>query len=376
MLRKIVISASLMLAMLLGATTATAEEGTGFNIFFAPGYHWFDEGAIDDTGSINVGIGYKFSKHWGVEASYFDLRDTDTNIPGVEVDGEGYRLDGQYFFTERNGYLPYVAFGVGELDLDASAGGSTISEDETFVNLGVGVKKYITPHLALRGDARVLKYTGESETDAAVFFGLDYFFGKRGKAAPVALAAAPKDSDGDGVIDENDLCPNTPAGVKVDSGGCALDGDGDLVPDYKDQCPNTPRGARVDVNGCQYVISETVSVELEVLFDTNKAIVKPDFFAEIKRVADFMILFPKTSAKIEGHTDSRGEAQYNLGLSQRRADAVRDVLVKEHKVDSNRLVSVGSGEDVPRATNDTAEGRKSNRRVVAIIATEVKKKAK
>ena len=64
------------------------------------------------------------------------------------------------------------------------------------------------------------------------------------------LLTEKNDSDGDGVVDDKDRCPNTPRGVKVDMSGCPLDSDGDGVADYKDKCPNTPRGAKVDMSGC------------------------------------------------------------------------------------------------------------------------------
>jgi outer membrane protein OmpA-like peptidoglycan-associated protein len=61
---------------------------------------------------------------------------------------------------------------------------------------------------------------------------------------------ADEDSDGDGVIDKKDMCPDTPEGIKVDKNGCPVDSDNDGVPDYKDKCPNTPRGVQVNQNGC------------------------------------------------------------------------------------------------------------------------------
>jgi outer membrane protein OmpA-like peptidoglycan-associated protein len=76
---------------------------------------------------------------------------------------------------------------------------------------------------------------------------------KPAPAAPSAtpVPAAPKDSDGDGVPDDMDRCPGTPAGARVDAQGCELDSDGDGVVDRLDKCPNTPRGARVDAQGCE-----------------------------------------------------------------------------------------------------------------------------
>jgi OOP family OmpA-OmpF porin len=374
MLKKSIVALGIMAAAQFSAHSAVADEGTGVNLLIAPGYTWFDDSSIDDTGTINLGIGYKFSKHWGVEATYVDIRETDTSIPAVDLEGDGYRVDALYFFNENKGYLPYAVIGGGEIDFNETGAGVSLSGSETFANVGVGVKKYITPHLALRGDVRAVKFSGESDVNTAVMFGLDYFFGDRGpKPAPVVAVAAPMDSDGDGVIDANDACPGTPAGVGVDSKGCPLDSDNDGVADYKDQCPKTPAGARVDEKGCQYVITETASVELDVLFDLNKAVVKPEFMADINLVGEFLTLFPKTSAKIEGHTDSTGDEGYNQQLSQKRAEAVRDILIKEHKIDASRLTAVGYGEAAPRASNDTKEGRKSNRRVVSIIATEVEK---
>lgn len=358
---------------LITANAAFADEGTGLNIFGGATHYLFGDNDISDTSGGVLGLGYKFSEHWGIEGTYIDLGNTEMDLIGggdVDFDISGYRADLLYHFSETaSGVVPYLAFGAGEFDIDPDLAGVS-SDDQTFVNFGGGFKKYITDNLAFRGDLRAIRNTSESSTDLAMMVGLDYFFGSRGKkAAPVA---APLDSDGDGVYDDQDRCPNTPAGVAVDSNGCPLDSDGDGVYDYKDKCPNTPAGARVDEDGCQYVIKETVSVELEVLFDLNKAVVKPAFYEEIKNVGEFMKLFPSTNATIEGHTDSTGDDDYNQGLSERRANAVRQVLIDQHGVDASRIKAVGYGESQPRADNDTKDGRQQNRRVMAVIKTDRK----
>ena len=362
---------------LITANAAFADEGTGLNIFGGATHYLFGDNDISDTSGGVLGLGYKFSEHWGIEGTYIDLGNTEMDLIGggdVDFDISGYRADLLYHFSETaSGVVPYLAFGAGEFDIDPDLAGVS-SDDQTFVNFGGGFKKYITDNLAFRGDLRAIRNTSESSTDLAMMVGLDYFFGSRGKkAAPVA---APLDSDGDGVYDDQDRCPNTPAGVAVDSNGCPLDSDGDGVYDYKDKCPNTPAGARVDEDGCQYVIKGAVSVELEVLFDLNKAVVKPAFYEEIKNVGEFMKLFPSTNATIEGHTDSTGDDDYNQGLSERRANAVRQVLIDQHGVDASRIKAVGYGESQPRADNDTKDGRQQNRRVMAVIKTEVEKPAK
>lgn len=114
-------------------------------------------------------------------------------------------------------------------------------------------------------------------------------------------------------------------------------------------------------------LAEEVTIDLEVLFETDKSVVRPSFYKKITEVAEFMTQYPNTIATIEGHTDSRASDKYNLALSQRRADAVRSVLIDEFGIDSDRLSAIGYGESRPRASNETVNGRQLNRRVVAVI---------
>jgi len=109
------------------------------------------------------------------------------------------------------------------------------------------------------------------------------------------------------------------------------------------------------------------TIKLNILFDTNKAVIKPQYKGELKKVADFMTKYPDLNATIEGHTDNVGKDAYNKKLSQRRADAVMNSLVKEYKIDKSRLKAVGYGESKPIASNDTAKGKHENRRVHAVL---------
>ncbi|SLJ84760.1 OmpA family protein [Psychrobacter sp. DAB_AL43B] len=115
------------------------------------------------------------------------------------------------------------------------------------------------------------------------------------------------------------------------------------------------------------VLEKTVTIDLEVLFETDKAVVKPEYYAKVAEVAEFMMQYPNTMTTIEGHTDSRGSDSYNQALSQRRVDAVREVLITRFGIADDRLKAIGYGESQPKATNDNAEGRQLNRRVVAVV---------
>jgi OOP family OmpA-OmpF porin len=186
-------------------------------------------------------------------------------------------------------------------------------------------------------------------------------------------AAAPADSDGDGVADASDNCPGTPAGSKVSTDGCEVvtsavkDSDGDGVPDDADQCSATPSGAKVDAQGCTMKLTEKVGITLSLGFDTDKADIKPDMSGEIEKVAAFMRQYPGTRVVIEGHTDNTGNSDYNQALSQRRADAVAQSLVRDHGIGADRVSAVGYGDSRPVASNDTPAGRAQNRRVEAAI---------
>ena len=113
--------------------------------------------------------------------------------------------------------------------------------------------------------------------------------------------------------------------------------------------------------------AEAVRVELDVKFDFDKAQVKQESYGDIKALADFMKQYPQTTTVVEGHTDSVGSDDYNQRLSERRAGAVRDVLVNQYGVESGRVQAVGYGESRPVADNATAEGRAINRRVEAEV---------
>ncbi|WP_028238479.1 OmpA family protein [Stutzerimonas azotifigens] len=113
--------------------------------------------------------------------------------------------------------------------------------------------------------------------------------------------------------------------------------------------------------------AEPVRVELDVLFDFDSARVREESYAEIQNVTDFMKQYPETSTTVEGHTDSIGTDAYNQRLSERRASAVRDVMVNQHGIESSRVRAVGYGESRPIADNSTDAGRQLNRRVEAEV---------
>lgn len=110
-----------------------------------------------------------------------------------------------------------------------------------------------------------------------------------------------------------------------------------------------------------------VTFKGDVTFDTDSAEVKPGLYSEIDRVANVLTQYPQTLIRIEGHTDSVGTEEYNMELSLRRANSVRDLLV-QRGVSTSRIQTMGFGETMPVATNATEAGRRLNRRVEIKIA--------
>lgn len=139
---------------------------------------------------------------------------------------------------------------------------------------------------------------------------------------------------------------------KVDP--CSLDDDADGVGNCQDKCPDTPKGAKVDATGCW--------IYRGVLFDTDKALIKPQFVPMLNNAVDVMEINPGLTVDINGHTDSRGTDAHNQALSERRASAVKQYMV-EHGVAPSRMTTHGFGESRPIDTNSTPEGMYNNRRV-------------
>jgi outer membrane protein OmpA-like peptidoglycan-associated protein len=187
-----------------------------------------------------------------------------------------------------------------------------------------------------------------------------------------------EDADKDTVEDWTDMCPNTPAGMKVNALGCEIDTDGDGVLDSVDKCPTvyaqTP-------DGCPPVVApapeaapvpapapaavpagKPIMTFEDVNFDFDKATLRPTAAAKIDEAVAYIKQHDVEKFELKGYADSIGSEAYNLKLSQRRADAVRNAMIKKG-VPADRIVAKGYGEADPIASNVTKEGRAQNRRV-------------
>jgi OOP family OmpA-OmpF porin len=353
----------IMLGLAATAQPVLAEDAGKFYINPAVGYMFLgSDRNLDDALTGSIGGEYVLTPKFGMEASYL-YTNPDGKNGGIDVDVDQYTLDALYYITELGDWKPFLNAGVGHGAFDFGFADA----DETQLNLGGGTRYQFNDNWSARIQAKAINSLDEEVWDALLTVGISYAFGGKSKA-PVASVVAVLDDDNDGVANEQDLCLTTPAGVAVDSSGCALDGDNDGVADYMDNCPDSLMGETVEADGCKKVVMKTESVKLAINFANNSVEVPAAAMSEIKVVADFMQAYPAASVIIEGFTDSIGDADYNKNLSQRRADSVMQALIKDYGVSKTRVSAVGYGQENPIADNNTEQGRRENRRVIAQIS--------
>ncbi len=325
------------------------KEGKKINpyLFAGGGYTWLDK---EDAGHLNGGFGLEFWMN----------------------DNLGLYVESAYHHTFDANVLPYFQHGVG---IAVKFGGSDKDGD------GIYDKDDACP------DVKGLeKFNGCPDTDG------DGIIDSKDACPDVAGLASLNgcpDKDGDGVTDAKDACPDV-AGVAA-LNGCP-DADGDGIADAQDKCPKV--AGPKENNGCPWAdidkdgvldkddacpevagpasnkgcpeVTEEVQKQLKeyakvIYFDTGKATFKPKTIETLDAIVVIMKEYPTAKFVIEGHTDSVGRADYNLKLSQKRADAVVKYL-KDHGVKS-QLEAKGYGETKPIASNKTRSGRAKNRRV-------------
>ena len=374
------------------ASSAQAVSAPGYDIPYVEFGGEFV--AVDDMRANDDGVGGRFRIGFpiGIPNSAIELSVYD-NVFERDLDGDddyqtGFFIDYVYDLGGVfNTYVrPFVLGGIGFAEDDI------LGNNDTHLGLDAGFGALLplnlsfAPGISLRADARYQHqfnkehYPGEdSVADIRFFVGahipLSFYFEAKGAPqktrADCDLAVVDpttgrtdcvSDSDRDGVIDGRDKCPGTRRGARVNANGCVASGpdsDGDGVPDNFDRCPETIVGAAVDGNGCPV---RQVVVLNGVNFNAGSATLTSGAKQVLDGVVETLRSQRASLIEIAGHTDSLGDAQANLALSQKRAESVRDYLVTRG-ITASRLTARGYGEYEPIASNDTAGGREENRRV-------------
>ena len=177
---------------------------------------------------------------------------------------------------------------------------------------------------------------------------------------------------GDGVADKQDKCPNT-AGDPENEGCPWADRDGDGVPDKEDQCPDE-KGTAAN-GGCPAQPTDLIkfieSEDNRLLFAASSSDIDEADQEKLISLKDLLDRYANTTITVEGHASSDGSSAYNKKLSEERAEAVKDYLIKLG-LEANRIETIGYGETKPVESNSTAKGRKENRRAEINRSAELK----
>jgi len=341
------------------------------------------------------------------------------------------------YYDRDSAFTPYLMVGFGYLGVDAEDGpqfvGNTGTDNNPSGSVGLGFKwRMGQSDFSLRGEHRLrVAFDTDNLTDQLTTLGVQYNFGGPNRNLGIRATDIKTDTDGDGVLDIWDECPNTKPGIEVTSRGCELknidtDGDGDHVFDIVDDCPNTPPGIAVDARGCSLdsdmdgvtsdkdrcpssragadvdiygcendsdsdgvldhhdkcpntragartdvngcEINDIISLP-GVNFETGRDTLLQGTEYLLQTAADTLKKHPDLLIEVAGHSDDVGDASLNIGLSMRRAQTVRNYLIG-YGVDQSRLTHKGYGEAQPIADNSTANGRATNRRVELRLVTQ------
>lgn len=427
-MKRSLLTGAIALALASQSTIVTAQDAPDYESWVGGFVQYYDADAdkpeplsyLGDGHTFGVEAGFRFDPQWAVrfELSRIFLDMEGPNRPGFGDDGTMLGADVMYFLENDAAYV----FG--------GLRNQSIEDNYRMATVGLGKHWNIADNWRLITEAATYYDFGQKHREFSAKIGLAYIFGANSGssqqadfdndgvydaidrcpttaagvqvdatgcnidldgdgvlnsqdqcpttpagAAVKANGCAIKDADADGVMDSIDACPNTPAGTQVNAKGCAadLDLDNDGVLDSQDKCLNTPMSDKVDADGCSVLVEKEVSVELSVLFANNSSIVENPDAANITEFVDFMKRFGNTTAVIEGHSSSVGNAEYNQFLSQKRADSVRTLLIDTYDLDADRLEAIGYGESQLKDTSETAEAHRINRRIevrVKAVVTE------
>ena len=324
--------------------------------------------------SINNKSGSKF-KNYGMGVNYeirkyiimprFDLdyvKISDFSNSEVDTLFKG-SINGVYEFENRTTLLPYALAGIGYEHVSGEIKG--VFESHPFIQGGVGVSYKFFDGYRVQLEGKMLQILGEKNEDNEIIMnlGMSFPLAKRKIKAKkivkpkiivrrqIIIQRVPVVKVRDRVVKNINRCPK-----KID----APDRDRDGIADRVDQCPVTPCGFIVDSYGCP------IRVTLKINFAVNSSNIEFYSIPKIRTFAHYLLSNRGSRVVIVGHTDSDGTTFSNLALSKRRARAVANKLL-EFGVSGTRISSIGRGESMPIASNETIEGKRLNRRIEAIL---------
>lgn len=399
-INKLALSCSLLPLALLSAGSHATELDAGVYIAPSLSYHTFgqdlrDDGfTLDNTIGAAFGLGYQFEENWAVEIAYHLDKETEDDH-GNDADSGYVHFDGLYHFDNdiAENWSPYAVAGLGVRTYEIDA--VDYKDFDIEFNAGAGLKYVFNSNFYFRTDVRLTYGAYDNDIGSLWNVGIVYIFGgsdfaKNSKYSLNDSLFGNKDKkskpeEETPVVESEPITESEPAvepavvsaaaiqAAKTVATENIIDTDNDGVADEDDKCPDTLFGAKVDETGC-YSADQDKEVEfkLNVTFKSGSTWLDKLSRIQIDELAHFLTVHNKVDVVIEGHSDSQGPDDMNKRLSQGRADSVVKYLIENHKIPASQITAIGYGEDKPIADNNTAEGRAENRRVMAKVTAKAK----
>lgn len=393
------------------------EEGVEARWYVSPGLgamQYEGDEEVEDGILLTARIGYDYSEWWSFEGGLFLAPKLDENFRNSygekisrleESAGEGVHdtyafgifVDALFHFTRWERLDPYLTLGGGVTTYGEDLGNG---KTDAAIRAGGGVMYHFNDEWAVRVDGRTFIAGADTEANAIVDAGVVWTWGAR-VPEDYRAVGGPSDRDGDGLsdADEVDRYGTDPDNPDTDGDGLTdgqeilkyktdplnPDTDWDGLTDGKDEVlkygtdptkRDTDNGGVAD--GHEVLEDKTnpldgsddlMLFELNIKFDYDKAVLKPEYFKQLDTIAKVLNRNPKSTARIEGHADrAKGsKADYNKELSQRRAQSVLNYLADAGSIDKGRMKAIGYGFERPKAPNDEERGNPENRRVEIYI---------
>jgi len=405
--------------LLISATSVSAANLKGaYSVTpLIGGYSYDGKQHLDTNLVYGLRAGYNLTKSIGVEALFDYVHNTDSTIGRFKgLSMQRYGGEALYHFFPDDAFVPYVAAGYAGLNFDGDAKKKTVGA----FDYGIGAKYFFNDRFALRGDVRHVMYSYDR-----TYHNLEYTLGAHipfGGISPIAKTVEPVEQKMSAQpplavpnITAAVEAPLTPgARISVNPATIAKGQAASLSWDSSNatDCTIQPAIGVVQPHGSLRItpehdtsytlacsgaggtaISEAAHISvnipsipslplpladparnipladhqrppaIKVLFDTNKAVIKPKYHKDLKNVGTFMKAQPTAKITIVGHTDNSGSKETNKNLSRRRAEKGRSYIIRKFGIDGSRIATKGLASRKPVASNKTRKGKALNRRI-------------
>jgi OOP family OmpA-OmpF porin len=406
-----------VLLLIAFATPGLAENRPGtFNLSpFIGGYVLDNDQAEKDGVIFGLRGGYNFTKNLGAEAMFGYSR-TESKQGSHDTDMYRYGIDFLYHFMPDSRFVPFVAIGGGGTNFNIPDNSSAQNHYAGLFSYGAGAKYFVTDNIAMRGDVRhIVLHHDLGDNNLEYSGGLTFQFGGKAKIASAlvtaqvekpAAAAPPKAVAVEAPKPPGATLSVTPVAIikgesatlswnSHDATDCTihpaigpvqLQGSLRITPgedtSYTLACQGAggsavSKAAHVSVSIPPLPVPVVEPVKkappaelpappaIKVLFDFNKAAIKPKYHNELKKVGNFLKAQPTAKITIEGHADNVGSKKINQKLSRKRAEKGRSYIIRKFGIKGSRIATKGYASTRPVASNKHKKGRAKNRRIEA-----------